>query len=504
MINRNNIIRPGLFFVITLFIFSIHAVFSQQTIRVGAKHFNEGYILSEMISQLLESEGYKVERNFNLGGTLVCFDALKNNAIDIYPEYSGTLSQEILKLNYNATLTEINSILKKDYQLEVSEPYGFNNTYAFTMRKETASQNGITKISDLINFPNLNIALSYEFLKRKDGWENLADVYGLKNKVTGIEHGLAYQALENGKIDLTDAYSTDGEIPKYNLTILNDDKNFFPKYFAVSFFRTGLDQNAKNIVSRLTSQINENEMQEMNAKVLYENKSFAEAAENFLKSKNLIKQDYKNSSKNIYLEILSKTLTHIKITLIALLLAILIAIPLGILIYFYSSISQPILYITGLLQTIPSIALLALMIPLFGIGVVPAIVALFLYALLPILRNTAVGLFSVDPLLKKVATGIGLTRLQRLKYIELPLAVPSIFGGIKTAAIINIGTATLAAFIGAGGLGEFIVTGLALNNTNMILQGAIPAAILAVLTEFVFEFIEKIFIPKHLHQKLAK
>ena len=128
------------------------------------------------------------------------------------------------------------------------------------------------------------------------------------------------------------------------------------------------------------------------------------------------------------------------------LLAILIAVPLGILIYFYSSISQPILYITGLLQTIPSIALLALMIPLFGIGIVPAIVALFLYALLPILRNTAIGLFSVDPQLKKVATGIGLTRMQRLKYIELPLAVPSIFGGIKTAAIINIGTATLAAF----------------------------------------------------------
>ena len=193
-----------------------------------------------------------------------------------------------------------------------------------------------------------------------------------------------------------------------------------------------------------------------------------------------------------------------KITFIALILAILISIPLGILIYIYSSASRPILYFTGLLQTIPSIALLALMIPLFGIGVVPAIVALFLYALLPILRNTAIGLFSIDPLLKKVATGIGLTRWQRLRYIEIPLAMPTIFAGIKTAAVINIGTATLAAFIGAGGLGEFIVTGLALNNTAMILKGAVPAALLAIIVEFLFELAEKYYIPKHLQQKLGK
>jgi len=177
--------------------------------------------------------------------------------------------------------------------------------------------------------------------------------------------------------------------------------------------------------------------------------------------------------------------------------------PLGVLIYRYSAAAKPILYFTGLLQTIPSIALLALMIPLFGIGVFPAIVALFLYALLPILRNTATALFSIDPLLKKVATGIGLTRWQRLRLIEIPLSTPTIFAGIKTAAVISIGTATLAAFIGAGGLGEFIVTGLALNNTSMILKGAIPAAILAIFVEFIFEIIEKMFVPKHLQQKIG-
>jgi osmoprotectant transport system permease protein len=224
-----------------------------------------------------------------------------------------------------------------------------------------------------------------------------------------------------------------------------------------------------------------------------------------LKSKNLIKQDSpKVKADGYYTEIFKKTLEHIKLTFIALIIALLAAIPLGILLYIYSSVSKPVLYFAGLLQTIPSIALLAVMIPIFGIGIVPAVVALFLYALLPILRNTAAGLFSVDPLIRKVATGMGLTTWQKLRYIEFPLALPTIFAGIKTAAVINIGTATLAAFIGAGGLGEFIVTGLALNNTELILKGAIPAALLAIFTEFVFELIERLYVPKHLQQKLEK
>jgi osmoprotectant transport system permease protein len=202
-------------------------------------------------------------------------------------------------------------------------------------------------------------------------------------------------------------------------------------------------------------------------------------------------------------EIIPKALQHLKITFIALVLAILIAVPMGILIYFYSSISKPVLYIAGLLQTIPSIALLAFMIPLFGIGVLPAIIALFLYGLLPILRNTTIALFTVDPLLKEVASGIGLTQMKKLRYIELPLSLPTILAGVRTAAVINIGTATLAAFIGAGGLGEFIVTGLALNNTKLILMGAIPAAILAILTEIVFEIIERLIIPKHLQKRIG-
>ena len=451
----------------------------QPTIRVGAKHFNEGYILSEIISQLLEGSGYTVERNYNLGGTTVCFEALKNNAIDVYPEYTGTLAEEILKSERKLSFQELQTKLYEQMAMEISPSYGFSNSYGLSMKKEVAEARHIISISDLKTQTQLSFALSYEFLKRKDGWDNLSMIYSLPQKPVGIEHGLAYQALDENRIDLTDVYSTDGEIKKYGLIVLHDDLEFFPTYHAVSLYRISLDPVIKGILMKLANQISELEMQQMNAKVLYQELSFSQVASEFLQSKGLIQIKRKELSS--ISEIISKTITHLKITSIALVLAIVFAIPLGIVLYRYSSFSKVVLYAVGLLQTIPSIALLALMIPLVGIGAIPAITALFLYALLPILRNTTSGLYAVDPLLKKVATGIGLTPWQRLRYIELPLAMPSILTGIRTAAVITIGTATLAAFIGAGGLGEFIVTGLALNNTTLILSGAIPAAILELL-----------------------
>lgn len=487
-------------FLILLLFSSLNA----QTIRVGSKHFNESYILGEIISQLLEAKGFKVERNFNLGGTLVCFESLTNNQIDIYPEYTGTISEAILKSTDKLTDEQLNEKLKSLHKLEMGKTFGFNNTYAFAVKKHTAEKYQLKTISDLKKVPNLKIAVSYEFLKRKDGWENLALLYGLPQKPAGIEHGLAYDALDAGKIELTDVYSTDGEIPKYDLVILQDDKNYFPQYYAVPLFRQDLPQTAKDEIYKLYKTLTDESMQSLNAKVLYEKKSPAEVADFFLKEHRFISQENEFKKESPAMEILSKTLRHLEITFLSLLLAIAAALPLGILLYVFSSVSKPVLYVAGLLQTIPSIALLAIMIPLFGIGLLPAIIALFLYALLPILRNTASGLFSVDPLLRKVATGMGLTTWQKLRYVELPLAMPSIFAGIKTAAVINIGTATLAAFIGAGGLGEFIVTGLALNDTTLILKGAIPAALLAILVEFIFELVEKLYIPKHLHQKLEK
>jgi osmoprotectant transport system permease protein len=488
-----------LLFFLVLILFSF-TFLKKDKITVGAKHFNEGYILSEILSQLLESNGYEVERRFNLGGTLICYEALKNNEIQVYPEYTGTIKEEILKDKNKISTDSIRSLTQKNLNLTFSPPYGFNNTYALTMKKSLAEKLGIKTISDLRNHPSLKLGLSYEFVKRQDGWGNLAKAYGLPQKPVGIEHGLAYSALEEGKIDLTDAYSTDGEITKYDLVILEDDKNFFPDYSAVSFYRTELDGDTKSILNSLNGKIDEQQMQEMNAAVLYQNKSFAEVANDFLKKENLIHHQTEFQETHVLSDILSKTLVHIKISAIAILIAILISVPLGVLIYMQKNLTRPVLYMTGILQTIPSIALFALMIPLFGIGVLPAIVALVLYALLPITRNTVTGLLSVDPLLKTVSDGLGLTTIQKLKYVEFPLSLPSILAGIKTSAVIIVGLTTIAAFIGAGGLGEFIVTGLALNNTELILMGAIPSAILAILTELFFEMIERISVPSLLRQ----
>jgi len=471
---------------------------AQETIRVGAKHFTEGYILSEIVSQLLENSGYKVDRKYNLGGTTVCFEALRNKGIDIYPEYTGTLGEEILKSESRLDFAELQSRLKTELAMEISASYGFNDTYGLSMKKAKAQELKIQTISDLGDHPDLSLALSYEFLKRKDGWDNLASTYKLHHKPVGIEHGLAYQALDKSRIDVTDVYSTDGEVEKYNLTVLSDDRDFFPKYEAVSLYRSTLATPIKEILSTMEGKISEGEMQAMNAEVLFEKRTFSEVASSFLLSKKLV-NNKKEEVSSIH-EITEKVITHLRITIIAVLLAIFLALPLGILLYRYALFSRAVLYVVGLLQTVPSIALLALMIPLLGIGAIPAITALFLYALLPILRNTTTGLFAVDPLLKKVAAGIGLTPWQRLRYVELPMAMPAILAGIRTATVITIGTATLAAFIGAGGLGEFIVTGLALNNTELILKGAIPAAALAIAVELIFEWIESKLIPKHLRK----
>jgi len=190
-------------------------------------------------------------------------------------------------------------------------------------------------------------------------------------------------------------------------------------------------------------------------------------------------------------EILEQTLEHISLTVIALTISVLIGLPLGILLTRRKRLASPVLGVVGIIQTIPSVALLGFLLPLMGIGVVPAIVALFLYALLPIIRNTFTGIEEVDPSVKEAAQGMGMTNTQILGKIELPLAVPVIFAGIRTATVINVGIATLCALIASGGLGEFIFRGIALNNMNMILAGAIPAAVLALLLDSVLSILQK-------------
>ena len=190
-------------------------------------------------------------------------------------------------------------------------------------------------------------------------------------------------------------------------------------------------------------------------------------------------------------KLLQQTVQHIGLTFISLLLAVLIGLPLGIYITRNRKMAGIILGIAGILQTIPSIALLGFMIPLLGIGPIPAITALFLYALLPVIRNTYEGINGVDGGVKEAALAMGMTPFQRLFRVELVLAFPVIMAGIRTATVINVGVGTLAAYIAAGGLGEFIFGGIALNNTNMILAGAIPAALLAIVLDFLLSLVQR-------------
>ena len=466
-------------------------------ITVGSKNFNESYLLAEIFAQSLELEGFDVDRKFGLGGTLVCYEALANGAIDVYVEYTGTLAEAILKTDIPAAdLDQLNTAVS-ERGLQLLAPLGFNNTYALAMPEKTAGEKGISRISDLAAHPELVLALSLEFLNREDGWPGLNTTYGLSGKPVGIEHGLAYQAIDDGSADVIDAYSTDGELSRYALTVLDDDRGYFPQYFAVPFTRLDLPDRAREVLLELSGRIDDDRMRELNRMTTIDGRSFADVASEFIREEGLGETRVEYS---LVASILGNTVTHLKLTAIALALGCLVGLPLGIVVFRDRPVANLTVYLAGLLQTIPSIALLALMIPLFGIGVKPAIVALFLYSLLPILRNTVTALITIDPVLKRVAEAIGLTRWEQLRHVLLPMALPNILAGVRTAAVISIGTATLAAFIGAGGLGEPIVTGLALNDTGLILQGAIPAACLAILVELFFELLERLTIKPHMLQ----
>jgi osmoprotectant transport system permease protein len=478
------------------------------TVVIGCKQDVEGQVLAEIMAKLLEDRGFTVERRFSLGGTLICFEALKRGSVDVYPEYSGTLAQAILQMPGKVSHARMRELLRQRYNLEMLDFFGFSNTYALALSKQTAARLDLKRISDLSRQPDLRFGFSNEFLSRPDGWLGLAKAYGLGARPVGMEHALTYPAIREDKLDVTDAYSTDGDLKKFDLTLLEDDRSFFPSYLAFPFVRGELDDAAKRVLEELGGKLSPEEVQALNRSV-QEKKSLPDVAAQFLKSKGLLTgQQAEAASEAVERSIdwwflLRCTLTHLKLTFVALLAGMAVAIPLAVVIYRRQNVARLVMYVAGVLQTIPSIALLAFMIPLFGIGARPAVAALFLYALLPILRNTAAALFSIDPVLRKVSVGMGLTAWQRMRYVDLPLAAPTILAGIKTAAIINIGTATLAAFIGAGGLGEPIVTGLALNDVSLILQGAVPAALLAVVTELAFEQLERVLIPRHLLQKPA-
>lgn len=470
-----------------------------RAITIGSKVFTESVVLGEMLRELAASTGVPARHRRQLGGTRVVWNALRAGDIDAYVEYTGTLFHEILAREHLQSMSALRRALAKR-GLRITAPLGFNNTYAIGVTQSLAKRLDLHTISDLKKHPSLVLGFGNEFMNRADGWPGLKKRYHLpQTNVRGLSHDLAYRGIASGSIQVTDLYSTDADIEYYHLRTLRDNLHYFPVYKAVILYRADLakrDPRLVTLFSRLAGKIDAQAMIAMNAAVKIHGESESAVAADFLRQHLQIK--VKASHHELWGQLWLRTQQHLVLVGISLSLAILIAIPLGILAVRYQRLGHLILGIAGILQTVPSLALFVFMIPLLGIGGPPAIVALFLYSLLPIIRNTYAGLKDIPVGIIESAQALGLPARARLRLVELPLAGRAILAGIKIAAVINVGTATLGALIGAGGYGQPILTGIRLDDTGLILQGAIPAAVLALLVQGIFEIIERAWLPRGL------
>ncbi|HEY4730725.1 MAG TPA: glycine betaine ABC transporter substrate-binding protein [Myxococcales bacterium] len=467
------------------------AVLLAIAVQVGSKQFTESVILAEIAVQTLRAAGVDAEHRRELGGTRVLWEALRVRQIDVYPEYTGTISEELLRGE-----ADLAAALERN-GMRMAGPLGFEDTYAIGMRRADAARLGVRSLSQLAKHAELEIGLTNEFLRRRDGWPRLRQVYGFSDaRVRGMDHQLAYRALRSGKIAATDLYSTDPEIQAADLVVLEDDRRAFPRYDAVLLYRAVLPEAAVRALASLDGAIPAQEMIAMNTRALLDHVPEAQIASDFLRTRFGVASEAK--SLGAAQRIWRRTLEHLFLVAISLAAAIALAVPLGILAWRRPRLGQTILTLAGVIQTIPSLALLVFMIPLLGIGAGPAIVALFLYSLLPILRGTHSGLTGIAPELVESAQALGLPPGAALRRIELPLAAPSLLSGIKTAAVIDVGTATLGALIGAGGYGQSILTGIRLADTGLILEGAIPAGVLALLVQGLFDLLERMLVPNGL------
>src|SRR5258705_8570617 len=437
------------------------------TLRIGSKRFTESYILGEVLHRAAEGKG-PVEPRPGLGNNGIVYAALRAGSIDLYPEYTGTIAKEIRKLDGNPNLDQINRALAPQ-GLGVAVRLGFNNTYALAMREDRASSLAIRTLSDLAKHPDLKLGLSQEFIGREDGWPGLKAAYRLPYATpSGLDHGLAYEAIAAGRIDVMDIYSTDAKIERYKLRVLEDDRKYFPSYEAVLLYRLEGPKRfpeAWRALQGLEGRIDERRMIRMNAAAELGGKSFTETAA-------LLDSDGKPQSaarRNFFATLFGPdfwrlTGEHLLLVFVSLAASIAVGVPLGVIAAKLPRSEQIVLGAVGLILTIPSLALLAFRVPLTGtIRTWPALIALFLYALLPIVRNTCTGLTGIVRGMRQAARALRVEPRDRLWFIEVPLALPSILAGVKTSAVINVGTATIAAFIGAGGYGERIASGLALN-----------------------------------------
>ena len=487
---------------------------AQQPLRIGSKRFTESYILAQLMSQTVAAAtGTAPEVRQGLGNTAIVYEALRSGNIDMYPEYAGTIALEILKLSGTTSLAEMNQALAP-LGLGAALPLGFNNGYALALRAADAQRLKLRTLSDLARHPELKLGLSNEFIGRADGWAGLAKSYGLRQQPIGLDHGLAFAAIGAKQVDVIDIYTTDAKIAHLGLSVLEDDRKYFPRYDALVLYRLEVPQRfptAWAALQKLQGRIDESAMIAMNGRAELQSVPFDVIARDFLAGTassgaaipapavgGVVNTAQASGGSRSFTQKLfgpdlaRLTLQHLTLVAVSVLLAVLVAVPLALAAFPRPRWRGGLLAVAGLMQTVPSLALLAALIGLTGtIGTLPALLALTLYALLPIMRNTVTGLSEVGAGIRQAGTALGMDRGQRLRLVELPLALPTVIAGIRTAVAIAIGTATIAAFIGAGGYGERIVTGLALNDRELLLAGALPAAALALLSEALFELLER-------------
>ncbi len=471
-----------------------------EAVVVGSKRFTESYVLGELVRQTFDAAGVAARHRPGLGNTGILEQALASGAVDVYPEYTGTIVRELLKREATGagepTLQELNHWLAPR-GLKAVVPLGFNNTYALAISEARAQALGVKTISDLARLPagSLKPGLSHEFQQRADGWPALQRAYALPHAPgAALDHGLAYEALKSGAVDLIDVYSTDAQIGRAGLRVLVDDRGVFPRYDAVLLMRASVDERP---LLKLAGRIDQATMIALNAEVEIDGLAFAEVARRFLARDSAGGAPPPAQRQSFWARLFAPDLgplllQHLALVFGALAMAVAAGVPLGVLAFKRPRLAGVVLGVVGVLQTVPSLALLAFLIALLGvIGFVPALLALFVYALLPIVRNTHAGLAGVPQGLTLAARGLGLTESQALRHVQLPLARTTLLAGVKTAAVINVGTATVAAFVGAGGLGERIVAGLAVNDREAMLAGALPAALLALGVQWLFDSLER-------------
>ena len=487
---------------------------------VATKRFTESYVLGDIVAQTLQNKtNLKVSTKQGMGSTGIVFNALLSGEVDVYPEYWGTLTQEILKSNEDITIDQVNALLLPK-GLRAGVLLGFNNTYALAIRRELSESMQIRKISDLKHYPKLRLGLSQEFLARADGWPGLSKRYGLVDfRPTGLDHGLGYSSIAKSELDLIDAYSTDSRLTEGGLVLLEDDLHFFKSYQALLLMRNEavpVGGEIDRALKSLEGVLSESRMQQLNARIELNHESVEAVAQSFLKelsntdSSNTDSSSTDSKAKNLAKDLnsavtepnwqrdlrqfglffigsdfLRLTTEQVALVFTSLFFAVLFGIPIGIFIYKRPVAGYPIRAVMGAIQTIPALALLSFLILIVhSIGFWPAFLALWLYALLPIIESTQSGLNLVDSSVKEASAALGTGFWRQLIKIELPLSSPVLFGGIQVAAVWTTGTATIAAFVGAGGYGERIAQGLSTNNTELMLEGAVPSAVFALVIQW--------------------